>query len=31
MLALEFAIKGEHPYAVDLETEIRDELGESRL
>lgn len=31
MLAIEFAIKGEHPYAVDLETEIRDELGERRL
>lgn len=31
VLALEFAIKGEHPYALDLETEIRDELGESRL
>jgi len=31
MLALEFAIKGEHPYAVDLETEIRDELGEPRI
>lgn len=31
VLALEFAIKGEHPYALDLETEIRDELGEPRL
>lgn len=31
MLAIEFAIKGEHPYAVDLETEIRDELGDIKL
>ena len=31
MLAIEFAVKGEHPYAVDLETEIRDELGEPRI
>lgn len=31
MLAIEFAIKGEHPYAVDLETEIRDELGDLKL
>lgn len=30
VLAVEFALKGEHPYAVDLETEIRDELGESK-
>lgn len=26
--AIEFAIKGVHPYAVDLEKEIRDELGD---
>lgn len=31
VLAIEFAIKGEHPYAVELEQEIRDELGESKL
>lgn len=30
VLAVEFALKGQHPYAVDLETEIRDELGESK-
>lgn len=28
VLAIEFAIKGVHPYAVDLEKEIRDELGD---
>jgi len=31
VLAIEFAIKGVHPYAVDLEQEIRDELGDSKL
>lgn len=30
VLAIEFALKGEHPYAVDLETEILEELGESK-
>jgi TRAP-type mannitol/chloroaromatic compound transport system permease small subunit len=28
VLAIEFALKGVHPYAVDLEKEIRDELGD---
>lgn len=31
VLAIEFAFKGQHPYAVDLETEIRDELGDANL
>ena len=31
VLAIEFAFKGEHPYALDLEDEIREELGESKL
>lgn len=31
VLIVEFALKGQHPYAVDLETEIRDELGDPSL
>lgn len=31
VLAVEFAVKGQHPYAVDIETEIRDQLGDSKL
>jgi len=31
VVAVEFALKGQHPYAVDLETELRDELGDPKL
>ncbi len=31
VLVVELAFKGQHPYAVDLETELRDELGDPNL